>query len=212
MDLLSDELKTYLESSCDPESDLLKQIDRETHLKVSLPRMLSGHYQGRVLSMLSKLIRPQRILEVGTFTGYASLCLAEGLSEDGILHTIDINAELEDMVRASFAKSDLGLKIKYHIGNALEIIPELDEVFDLVFIDADKKNNEAYYKLSIDKLRSGGLIIVDNVLWSGKVIDDKKTDSATTLISNFNEMVSADQRVEKLILPVRDGIFIIRKK
>ncbi len=212
MDLLSDELKTYLESSCDPESDLLKQIDRETHLKVSLPRMLSGHYQGRVLSMLSKLIRPQRILEVGTFTGYASLCLAEGLTEDGILHTIDINAELEDMVRASFAKSDLGLKIKYHIGNALEIIPELDEVFDLVFIDADKKNNEAYYKLSIDKLRSGGLIIVDNVLWSGKVIDDKKTDSATTLISNFNEMVSSDQRVEKLILPVRDGIFIIRKK
>jgi caffeoyl-CoA O-methyltransferase len=212
MDLLSDELKTYLESSCDPESDLLKQIDRETHLKVSLPRMLSGHYQGRVLSMLSKLIRPKSILEVGTFTGYASLCLAEGLTEGGILHTIDINAELEDMVRASFAKSDLGLKIKYHIGNALEIIPELDEVFDLVFIDADKKNNEAYYKLSIDKLRSGGLIIVDNVLWSGKVIDDKKTDSATTLISNFNEMVSSDQRVEKLILPVRDGIFIIRKK
>lgn len=212
MDLLSDELKSYLESSCDPESDLLKQIDRETHLKVSLPRMLSGHYQGRVLSMFSKLICPRRILEVGTFTGYATLCLAEGLSEDGILHTIDINAELEDMVRASFAKSDLGLKIKYHIGNALEIIPNLNEIFDLVFIDADKKNNEAYYKLSIDKLRSGGLIIVDNVLWSGKVIDDKKTDSATTLISNFNEMVSADQRVEKLILPVRDGIFIIRKK
>jgi len=212
MDLLSDELKSYLESSCEPESNLLKQIDRETHLKVSLPRMLSGHYQGRVLSMFSKLIQPRRILEIGTFTGYASLCLAEGLSEDGILHTIDINAELEDMVRASFDKSNLGLKIKYHIGNALEIIPKLDEVFDLVFIDADKKNNESYYKLSIDKLSSGGLIIVDNVLWSGKVIDDKKTDSATTLISNFNEMVSADQRVEKLILPVRDGIFIIRKK
>lgn len=212
MDLLSDELKSYLESSCDPESDLLKQIDRETHLKVSLPRMLSGHYQGRVLSMLSKMICPRRILEVGTFTGYATLCLAEGLTEDGILHTIDINAELEDMVRASFAKSDLGLKIKYHIGNALEIIPNLNEIFDLIFIDADKKNNESYYNLTIDKLRSGGLIIVDNVLWSGKVIDDKKTDSATTLISNFNEMVSADQRVEKLILPVRDGIYIIRKK
>jgi len=212
MDLLSDELKSYLESSCDPESDLLKQIDRETHLKVSLPRMLSGHYQGRVLSMLSKMICPRRILEVGTFTGYATLCLAEGLSEDGILHTIDINAELEDMVRASFAKSDLGLKIKYHIGNALEIIPNLNEIFDLIFIDADKKNNESYYNLTIDKLRSGGLIIVDNVLWSGKVIAEKKRDSATTLISNFNEMVSADQRVEKLILPVRDGIFIIRKK
>ena len=212
MDLLSDELKSYLESSCDPESDLLKQIDRETHLKVSLPRMLSGHYQGRVLSMFSKLIHPRRILEVGTFTGYATLCLAEGLSEDGILHTIDINAELEDTVRASFDKSDLGLKIKYHIGNALEIIPNLNEIFDLIFIDADKKNNESYYNLTIDKLRSGGLIIVDNVLWSGKVIAEKKTDSATTLISNFNEMVSADQRVEKLILPVRDGIFIIRKK
>jgi caffeoyl-CoA O-methyltransferase len=212
MDLLSDELKSYLESSCEPESNLLKQIDRETHLKVSLPRMLSGHYQGRVLSMFSKLIQPRRILEIGTFTGYATLCLAEGLSEDGILHTIDINAELEDMVRASFAKSDLGLKIKYHIGNALEIIPNLNEIFDLIFIDADKKNNESYYNLTIDKLRSGGLIIVDNVLWSGKVIAEKKTDSATILISNFNEMVSADQRVEKLILPVRDGIYIIRKK
>lgn len=212
MDLLSDELKSYLESTCDPESELLRQIDRETHLKVSLPRMLSGHYQGRVLSMLSKLIRPQRILEVGTFTGYATLCLAEGLSEDGILHTIDINAELEDMVRASFAKSEPGHKIKYHIGNAIEIIPKLDEVFDLIFIDADKKNNESYYNLTIDKLRSGGMIIVDNVLWSGKVIGEKKTDSASTLISNFNEMVCLDQRVEKLILPVRDGIFMIRKK
>jgi caffeoyl-CoA O-methyltransferase len=212
MDLLSDELKSYLDSSCDPESDLLKQIDRETHLKVSLPRMLSGHYQGRVLSMLSKMIGPRRILEVGTFTGYATLCLAEGLTEDGILHTIDINAELEDMVRASFDKSDLGNRIKYHIGNALEIIPELNEIFDLIFIDADKKNNESYYNLTINKLRSGGLIIVDNVLWSGKVIAEKKYDSATALINNFNRMVSADQRVEKLILPVRDGIFIIRKK
>ena len=212
MDLLSDELKSYLESSCEPESDLLKQIDRDTNIKVSLPRMLSGHYQGRVLSMLSKLVKPQRILEVGTFTGYASLCLAEGLSKDGILHTIDINAELEDMVRSSFSKSDLGSQIIYHIGNALEIIPNLDEVFDLIFIDADKKNNETYYNLTINKLRSGGLIIVDNVLWSGKVIGEKKTDSATTSISDFNEMIHSDQRVEKLILPVRDGVYIIRKK
>jgi predicted O-methyltransferase YrrM len=162
MDLLSDELKSYLESSCDPESDLLKQIDRDTNIKVSLPRMLSGHYQGRVLSMLSKLVKPQRILEVGTFTGYASLCLAEGLSKDGILHTIDINAELEDMVRSSFSKSDLGSQIIYHIGNALEIIPNLDEVFDLIFIDSDKKNNEldwnalskyaAIYEVCIDPI------------------------------------------------------------
>lgn len=212
MDLLSDELKSYLESCCDPESDLLKKIDRETHLKVSMPRMLSGHYQGRVLSMLSKMISPKRILEVGTFTGYATLCLAEGLVNDGILHTIDINAELEDMVRASFNKSDLGVKIKYHIGNAVDIIPNLNELFDLVFIDADKKNNETYYNLTIDKLRSGGLIIVDNVLWSGKVIGEKKADSGTQLISNFNDMVSSDHRVEKLILPVRDGLYIIRKK
>ncbi len=212
MDLISDELKSYLESSCEPESDLLKQIDRETHLKVSMPRMLSGHFQGRVLSMLSKMICPQRILEIGTFTGYATLCLAEGLSNDGILYTVDINAELEDMVRANFDKSELGTKIHYHIGDAVEIIPKLDELFDLVFIDADKKNNETYYNLSIDKLRSGGLIIVDNVLWSGKVIAEKKTDSGTILISNFNDMVSSDQRVEKLILPVRDGLYIIRKK
>lgn len=212
MDLLSNELKNYLDITCDSESDLLKQIDRETNLKVSLPRMLSGHYQGRVLSMISKMIAPRRILEIGTFTGYASLCLAEGLSDDGLLHTIDINAELEEMVHKNFSKSELGNKIVYHLGNALQIIPKLVEVFDLIFIDADKKNNENYYNLTIDKLRSGGMIIVDNVLWSGKVIDEKKTDLSTTLISNFNKMISADTRVEKLILPVRDGLFIIRKK
>lgn len=212
MDLLSDELKKYLEIHCDAESELLKQIDRETNLKVSLPRMLSGHYQGRLLSMLSKMISPKRILEIGTFTGYASLCLAEGLSDKGLLHTIDINVELEEMVRNNFNKSELGNKIIYHLGSAQEIIPKLDEIFDLVFIDADKKNNENYYNLTLNKLRSGGLIIVDNVLWSGKVIDEKSKDSSTALISNFNEMLSADRRVEKLILPVRDGLFIIRKK
>ena len=140
MDLLSDELKKYLEIHCDAESELLKQIDRETNLKVSLPRMLSGHYQGRLLSMLSKMISPKRILEIGTFTGYASLCLAEGLSDKGLLHTIDINVELEEMVRNNFNKSELGNKIIYHLGSAQEIIPKLDEIFDLVFIDADKKN------------------------------------------------------------------------
>ena len=212
MDLLSQELTNYLENSCEPENDLLKHINRETHLKVSMPRMLSGHYQGRVLSMISKMIGPERILEIGTFTGYATLCLAEGLRENGLIYTIDINEELEDMVRTSFRKSGIEDKIIYSIGDAGKIIPGLAETFDLVFIDADKKNNESYYNLTIDKLRSGGLIIVDNVLWSGKVIAEKKTDSATTLISNFNEMVSADQRVEKLILPVRDGIYIIRKK
>jgi len=212
MELLSDELKNYLESHCDPESELLKQINRETHLKVSMPRMLSGHYQGRLLSMLSKMIRPNRIIEVGTFTGYATLCLAEGLTENGIIHTIDINAELEDMVRANFSKSSFNEKINYHVGNAIQIIPQLDETFDLAFIDADKKNNEAYYSLIMNKLRNGGIIIVDNVLWSGKVGDPNKKDQNTTLISNFNQMVCIDPRVEKLILPVRDGLFVVRKK
>ena len=212
MELLSEELTNYLENSCEPENDLLKHINRETHLKVSMPRMLSGHYQGRLLSMLSKMISPERILEIGTFTGYATLCLAEGLRENGFIYTIDINVELEDMVRSNFEKSDLNSKIKYQIGDAKEIIPSLNETFDLVFIDADKKNNATYYNMVIDKVRSGGLILVDNVLWSGKVLDQEISDQKTSFISKFNEIVSADQRVEKLILPVRDGLFLIRKK
>lgn len=212
MDLISEELKEYLTRYCEPESDLLKAIDRETNLKVSMPRMLSGHYQGRVLSMLSKMNQPKRILEIGTYTGYATLCLAEGLTENGLIHTVDINAELEDMVRANFSRSPFKEKIIYHQGDATKIIPELNEIFDMVFIDADKKNNGAYYNLLIDKLRPGGIIIVDNVLWSGKVLTEKKVDQNTAIITNFNNMVSRDQRVEKLILPIRDGLFIIRKK
>lgn len=211
MEFISEDLKNYLFKYCDPEDELLKNIDRETNLKVSMPRMLSGHYQGRVLSMLSNMIRPARILEVGTFTGYATLCLAEGLTENGIIHTIDVNAELEDMVRANFSKSSFKDKIMYHLGDATKIIPEIDEIFDIVFIDADKKNNGTYYDLVIDKLRSGGIIIVDNVLWSGKVLEEI-IDQNTTIITKFNKMVMKDQRVEKLILPVRDGLFIIRKK
>ena len=212
MEFISEDLKKYLLKYCDPEDEILQNIDRETHLKVSMPRMLSGHYQGRVLSMLSKMTNPGRILEIGTYTGYATLCLAEGLTENGFIHTIDINAELEDMVRANFSRSPLNEKIIYHQGDATKIIPELNEVFDLVFIDADKKNNETYYNLLIDKLRPGGIIIVDNVLWSGKVLNEKNIDQNTAIITNFNKMVSKDQRVEKLILPIRDGLFIIRKK
>ncbi|SDM73107.1 Predicted O-methyltransferase YrrM [Daejeonella rubra] len=212
MELLSEELTNYLENSCEPENDLLKHINRETYLKVSMPRMLSGHYQGRLLSMISKMISPERILEIGTFTGYATLCLAEGLRENGRIYTIDINMELEDMVRSNFKRSDLDSKIIYQIGDAKEIIPSLNETFDLVFIDADKKNNATYYNMIIDKVRSGGLILVDNVLWSGKVLDQGVSDQKTSFINKFNEMVSADQRVEKLILPVRDGLFLIRKK
>ena len=212
MVLLSDELTEYLDRHCEPEDELLKHINRETHLKVLMPRMLSGHYQGRLLSMLCKMIKPGRILEIGTYTGYATLCLAEGLTETGIIHTIDINKELEDMVRANFAKSAFNHQITYHLGNALDIIPNLIEVFDLVFIDADKKNNLNYYNLVIEKLRPGGLIIIDNVLWSGKVLRPDETDQDTFLINKLNQTINSDQRVEKLILPVRDGLFIALKK
>lgn len=212
MVLLSDELTEYLDRHCEPEDELLKHINRETHLKVLMPRMLSGHYKGRVLSMLSKMIRPKRILEIGTFTGYATLCLAEGLSEKGILHTIDINPELEDMVRDHFSRSNFNQQITYHPGNALDIILELDEVFDLVFIDADKKNNMNYFDLIIDKVLSGGLIIIDNVLWNGKVLDTADADKDTRGIIDFNRVLSSDQRIEKLILPVRDGLFLALKR
>jgi caffeoyl-CoA O-methyltransferase len=210
--MISDELQNLLLKYCEPEDELLQHIDRETNLKVLLPRMLSGHYQGRVLSMLSKMIAPQRILEVGTFTGYATLCLAEGLVEEGKIYTLDINAELEEMVRNNFEKSPLNSKINYMIGDAKESILSLkDETFDLVFIDADKKNNGTYYDMLFDQIRPGGLIIVDNVLWSGKIVKNAQ-DKDTQNIHQFNDYINADQRIEKLILPVRDGLFIMRKK
>jgi caffeoyl-CoA O-methyltransferase len=210
MEFLNDAIQAYLEQHCEAEAELLKHINRETHLKVPIPRMLSGHYQGRVLSMLSKMVSPRRILEVGTYTGYATLCLAEGLSKEGIIHTIDVNEELEERVRAYFEKSEFGSQIKYHIGKAAEIIPTLEESYNLIFIDADKKNNATYYDLVFDKVVSGGLIIVDNVLWSGKIVSEQK-DSDSEAIRSFNEKITKDSRAEKLILPVRDGLFIIRK-
>ena len=210
--MISEELQNLLLAYCEPEDELLQHIDRETQLKVLLPRMLSGHYQGRVLSMLSKMNRPKRILEIGTFTGYATLCLAEGLTADGIIYTLDINEELEDMVRGNFAKSALNSKINYQIGDAQNSLKELkDEIFDLVFIDADKKNNGTYYDLVFNQVSSGGLIIVDNVLWSGKVLSNAQ-DKDTKNITSFNDKIANDKRVEKLILPVRDGLFVIRKK
>lgn len=211
MSLINDDLQDLLINYCEPESELLQQIDRETNLKVLMPRMLSGHYQGRVLSMLSKMVSPDRILEIGTFTGYATLCLAEGLTNNGIIYTLDINVELEEMVRNNFAKSSYTNKIKYILGDATQTINNLDEVFDIVFIDADKKNNGTYYDLIFDRVRPGGIIIVDNVLWSGKVLQEKQ-DKDTKNISSFNDKIAQDKRVEKLILPVRDGLFIIRKK
>jgi caffeoyl-CoA O-methyltransferase len=209
--MINEDLQQLLLRYCEPESELLQQIDRETNLKVLMPRMLSGHYQGRVLSMLSKLVNAHRILEIGTFTGYATLCLAEGLRPDGLLYTLDINIELEDMVRKNFAQSSYHSQINYILGDATETVNTLNEVFDLVFIDADKKNNGTYYDLVFDKIRSGGLVIVDNVLWSGKVLSNQ-ADKDTRNIITFNDKIAADDRVEKLILPVRDGLFIIRKK
>lgn len=196
---------------CEAESDLLKKIDRETQLRVLMPRMLSGHYQGRVLSMLSKLCNPKNILEIGTFTGYATLCLAEGLTEDGKITTLDVNEELEDRVRAYFEESGLGKKIDYIIGDATQTIQNLNQTWDLVFIDADKKNNGKYYDMVFENVKPGGLIIVDNVLWSGKILAGAQ-DADTNNINNFNNKIKLDKRVEKLILPVRDGLFIIRKK
>ncbi len=211
MEIISEKLQNYLLQHCEVEPELLQRINRETHLKILLPRMLSGHYQGRVLKMLCNLIHAQRILEIGTFTGYATLCMAESLAENGLIYTIDINEELEDFTRQNFETSGLADKINFIIGNAVTVIPTLNEVFDLVFIDADKKNNYTYYQLVFDKVRAGGLIIVDNVLWSGKIADGA-TDADSKRIDDFNKIITADNRVEKLILPVRDGLFLIRKK
>jgi caffeoyl-CoA O-methyltransferase len=212
MEILPDVLQAYLDSHCDPEPELLQQINRDTYLKVLRPHMLSGHYQGRLLSMLSKMIQPRRILEIGTFTGYATLCLAEGLTEDGIIHTIEVNRELEEMLNSHFNSTPVGKKIKLHFGSAGDVLFNLDEkTFDLVFIDADKKNNFTYFNLVLDKIRPGGLIIIDNVLWKGKVYGEEN-DTDTRNIRELNDRITADERVEKLILPVRDGILIIRKK
>jgi predicted O-methyltransferase YrrM len=212
MDILPNDLQTYLDEHCEPEPEALQTINRETYLKVLRPHMLSGHYQGRVLSFLSKMILPKRILEVGTFTGYATICLAEGLTEDGIIHTIEVNRELEEMLNSHFKSTNVGKKIKQHFGEATAIIPAIKvDNWDLVFIDADKKNNYTYFELVFDKVRPGGLIIIDNVLWKGKVYGEEN-DADTALIRKLNDQISVDSRVEKMILPVRDGLLIIRKK
>jgi predicted O-methyltransferase YrrM len=211
MEFIDEKIETYALEHSDEESALLKKVNRETHAKVMMPRMLSGHMQGNLLRMLSKMIQPKQILEIGTYTGYSGLCLAEGLQENGKLHTIDINDELEKMVRGFFAASTFNNKINYYIGNALEIIPTINEKFDLVFIDADKINYANYYDMVFDKVNSGGFIIADNVLWSGKVLDDKK-DKDTQAIDDYNKKVHADKRIEHMLLPVRDGLMIVRKK
>jgi len=212
MDILPADLQTYLDTHCEPEPDWLQTINRETYLKVLRPHMLSGHYQGRLLSFLSKLMQPKLILEIGTFTGYATICLAEGLTEDGVIHTIEVSRELEDMLNSHFKSTSVGKKIKLHFGEAEHVIGTLPyNDFDMVFIDADKKNNITYFELVLNKVRSGGLIIIDNVLWKGKVYGDEN-DADTQVIRKLNDQVTADTRVEKIILPVRDGLLLIRKK
>lgn len=212
MEILPPDLQSYLDDHCDPEPAALQTINRETYVKVLKPHMLSGHYQGRVLSFLSKMVQPKLILEVGTFTGYATICLAEGLTDDGIIHTIEVNRELEDMLNSHFALTDVGKKIKVHFGEAEQIVAAFPyNNFDLVFIDADKKNNYTYYCGVLEKVRSGGLIIIDNVLWKGKVYG-ADNDADTQNIRKLNDQIAADTRVEKLILPVRDGLLVIRKK
>ncbi len=213
MEFIDEKIEAYSLAHSRPESDILKKINRETHAKVLMPRMLSGHLQGNVLSMFSKMIQPKQILEIGTYTGYSALCLAQGLQDGGKLHTIDINEELEKMVRGFISEAGMDSKINYYIGNALEIIPTINEVFDIVFIDADKKNYANYYDLIFDKVRSGGYIIADNVLWSGKVVDaPDKMDVDTKAIDAYNKKINSDIRVENMLLPVRDGLMIARKK
>ena len=212
MEILPDDLQTYLDTHCEPEPDVLKFINRETYAKVLKPNMLSGHYQGRVLSMLSKMIQPKLILEIGTFTGYATICLAEGLTEDGIIHTVEVNREMEEMLNSHFKLTNVEKKIRLHFGAAADIIGDFGgQSLDLVFIDADKKNNLLYFEAIFDKVRSGGLIIIDNVLWKGKVYGNEK-DADTESFRKLNDQIAVDTRVEKLILPVRDGLLIIRKK
>lgn len=212
MEFIDEKIEVYSLAHSQPESDVLKKLNRDTHAKVLMPRMLSGHMQGNLLSMLSNMIRPKQILEIGTYTGYSGICLTKGLQDGGKLHTIDINEELETMVRTFFDEAGLTNKINYYIGNALNIIPTIKEKFDLVFIDADKKNYSAYYDMVFDKVNAGGYIIVDNVLWSGKVLDPpEKMDADTKAIDAFNKKIHSDTRVEHLLLPVRDGLMIVRK-
>jgi predicted O-methyltransferase YrrM len=212
MDFISSELQNYIGNRSSDTSALLAKIDRETHLEVLQPRMLSGHFQGRVLSMLSHLLKPNAILEIGTYTGYSALCLAEGLAPEGKLITIDVNEELEARVRGYFEASAYATQIDYRIGNAAQIIPTLNETFDLIFIDADKQQYPLYYEQALDKLNQGGFILIDNVLWSGKVLDTKYQDKDTALLRELNLKISQDVRVEKVLLPIRDGLYLIRKK
>ncbi len=211
MHFLSEKLESYIERHTEDEPELLRKLTRETYLKVVHPRMITGHHQGRLLSMLSKIIAPKNILEIGTYTGYSTICLAEGLRENGLLQTIEINEELRDMQHRYFDQSGFGDRIITHIGDAIKIIPELDTEFDLVFIDGKKADYLDYWNVVYPKTKKGGVILVDNVLWSGKVTQRaEKNDEATSTLQEFNKMLKESDEVEVVILPVRDGLSLCR--
>ncbi len=208
-----EELEDYILAHIDPEGETLAKLDRDTHLYHLRPRMCSGHLQGRLLKMFVRMAAPRRILELGTFTGYSALCLAEGLAEDGELHTIEIDDELEDFIRTHLSQSPYGSRITLHIGDARDVLAQIDQMFDLVFIDANKRQYCEYYDLVFDHVTPGGFILADNTLWDGKVVEPgKKIDAQTQGILDFNDKVAHDPRVEKVILPLRDGLTIIYKK
>ena len=211
MHFISQELEDYLEQHSEKEPPLLAALNKETYQKILLPRMLSGHFQGRVLSMLAKLVRPLNILEIGTFTGYSALCLCEGIQENGILHTIDIKEELVDFQRKHFDKSPWGTQIIQHLGAAVDIIPTLEMKFDLVFIDADKENYINYFNIILPKMNRGGIILSDNVLWSGKVLEPlHPKDVSTKILLEYNALLKNDPRIETVLLPIRDGLTVSR--
>lgn len=213
MHFISEELEAYCERHSQAEPALVAELNRQTHLQTTKPRMVSGHLQGRVLSMVAKLIQPKNILEIGTFTGYATLCLAEGLAAEGHIDTLDNNEELYDLQREFFDRSPWGKQIEQHLGNALDIIPSLDRKYDLVFIDADKENYARYFDLIIDKMNRGGLILSDNVLWSGKILEEvKANDKSTKALMAYNELLATDPRIETVLLPIRDGLTFSRVK
>ena len=210
-EFINKDIFDYVELNSQQEPTLLKELNKETHLKILNPRMLCSSYQGRVLSIISKIIRPKKVLEIGTYTGYSALCIAEGLDKNGIIHTIDINEELKEIQNKYFNKSGFGNQIHHHIGNAIEIIPEINECFDFVYLDADKENYKEYFYLIIDKIVSGGVLVSDNVLWGGKVLNTKSQDLITQKLIEFNQLAKKDKRLDTIILPIRDGLSICRK-
>lgn len=208
--MIDERVQAYAEAHTSAENEVMRKLNRETHAKVNMPQMLSGHMQGQFLRLMSILVKPQHVLEVGTYTGYSAIALAAGLRPGGLLHTIDNNEELEEMALSHWEEAGMHERIRQYVGDAREVIPTLDFSWDLVFIDADKENYGTYYDLVIDQVRTDGLIIADNVLWSGKVVE-QSTDKKTRALQEFNDRVHADERVENLLLPIRDGLMILRK-